>query len=80
MWNWNTSILFLFFLYSLYVRKIKIFFNLNLNVLNKVDTLEILIKEMRASLNLQKIRKKSKNKTKKKNMWVVKIKKVKWIV
>jgi hypothetical protein len=48
------------------MRKIKIFFNMSLNILNKVDTLETLIKEIRDSLNSQKVRKKSKNETKEK--------------
>jgi hypothetical protein len=48
------------------VRKIKIFFYMNLKILNKVDTLETLIKEIRNSLNSQKLRKESKNKTKEK--------------
>jgi hypothetical protein len=49
------------------VRKIKTFFNMNLNVLNKVDTLKSLIKEIRDNLNSQKVRKESKNGTMKKD-------------
>jgi hypothetical protein len=48
------------------VRKIKIFFNMSLNILIKVDTLETLIKEIRDSLNSQKVRKESKNEIKEK--------------
>jgi hypothetical protein len=48
------------------VKKIKIFFSMNLSILNKVDTLETLIKEIRDSLNSQKVRKESINETKKK--------------
>jgi hypothetical protein len=43
------------------MRKIKIFFNMSLNILNKVGTLESLIKEIRDSLNSQKVRKENKN-------------------
>jgi hypothetical protein len=45
------------------VEKIKIFFNMSLNILNKVDILESLIKEIRDSLNSQKVRKENKNDT-----------------
>jgi hypothetical protein len=41
----------------------KIFFNMSLNILNKVYTLESLIKEIRDSLNSQKVKKKNKNDT-----------------
>jgi hypothetical protein len=51
------------------VRKIKIFFNMSLNILNKVDSLESLIKEIRDSLNSQKIRKENKNKAKEKKIY-----------
>jgi hypothetical protein len=45
------------------VRKIKILFNMNLNILNKVEILETLIKEIRDSLNSKKVSKASKNET-----------------
>jgi predicted transcriptional regulator len=51
------------------VRKIKIFFNLSLNILNKVDTLESLIKEIRDGLNSQKVSKENKNDTNEKKMY-----------
>jgi hypothetical protein len=50
------------------VRKIKIFFNMSLNILNKVDTLEGLIKEIRDSLNSQKVRKENVNDTNQKKI------------
>jgi hypothetical protein len=50
------------------MRKIKIFFNINLNILNKVGTLENLMKEIRDSLNSHKVRKENKNETKEKNV------------
>jgi hypothetical protein len=48
------------------VRKIKIFFNMNLNILNKVDTSESLMKEIRDSLNSQKVSKENENEIKEK--------------
>jgi hypothetical protein len=50
------------------MRKIKIFFNMNLNILNKVDTLETLIKEMQNSLNSQKTSKENENNTNQKKI------------
>jgi hypothetical protein len=51
------------------VGKIKIFFNMSLNILTKVDTLESLIKEIRDSLNSQKVRKENKNGIKEKKIY-----------
>jgi predicted Zn-ribbon and HTH transcriptional regulator len=51
------------------VGKINIFFNMSLNILNKVDTLESLIKEIRDSLNSQKVRKENKNGIKEKKIY-----------
>jgi hypothetical protein len=42
---------------------------MSLNILNKVYTLESLIKEIRDSLNSQKVRKENKNGTKEKKMY-----------
>jgi hypothetical protein len=42
---------------------------MSLNILNKVDILESLIKEMRESLNSQKVRKENKNDMNEKKMF-----------
>jgi hypothetical protein len=42
---------------------------MSLNILNKVDTLESLIKEIQDNLNSRKVRKENKNRTKEKKMY-----------